>query len=115
MLLIDEVLPAIPFKHEATGFSAMLTPLEPADHTALLKASRNEAGELDTTTFYGKVAVKAIKSWEGASQGGQPAPCDEATKERFGRRFANTIMPEVLKKATDLRSFVAEVGEAKKG
>jgi len=115
MLLIDEVLPAIAFKHEATGFSAMLNPLEPSDHTALLKASRNEAGELDTTAFYGKVAVKAIKSWEGVSHGGEPAPCDEANKERFGRRFANTIMPDVLKKAADLQSFVAEVGESKKG
>lgn len=115
MLLIDEVLPTIPYTPEGTqGVTLHLQPIEPATHDALV-AGATKDGRLDVPAFYGAVAVKAIASWEGVGEGGASANPTDDRKERFGRRFAHSLMPGVLKKATDLIAFAQEIDQAKNG
>lgn len=113
-LLLDDLLPTRPYPVEsAKGVVLTLSALEPADHDALVAGAKGADGKTDFPAFYAALAKRVIVGWEGLREGGEPAPCDDARKDRFGRRFAYTVMPGVLRAATDLRAFGQEVEAAK--
>lgn len=96
--------------HPDTGVKLTLRPVTPAEYERLQKrAGKGKNQDSDPIKFAGLFAQHAIVDWGSVKQ-----DCTGDNKQKFGERFAYTIMPWAVSQSLDAaRTMDGEIEDAK--